>query len=67
TGSNGLISYQSPTTDPQTLVVHNYDGPTIESSKVVNPACHDIDAFRPEQGVRCIPSLSPRRRGRPPT
>ncbi|CAJ2669182.1 unnamed protein product [Trifolium pratense] len=28
TGSNGLISYQSPTTTPQTLVSHNYDGPT---------------------------------------
>ncbi|KAK2413197.1 hypothetical protein QL285_035930 [Trifolium repens] len=32
-GSNGLINYQSPTTDPQKLVALNCDGPTTESSK----------------------------------
>ncbi|MCH96567.1 hypothetical protein A2U01_0017554 [Trifolium medium] len=34
-GSNGLISYQSPTTNPQKLVALNYDGPTNEPSKYI--------------------------------
>jgi hypothetical protein len=32
-GSNGLINYQSPTTNPQKLVALNCVGPTTESSK----------------------------------
>ncbi|CAJ2669187.1 unnamed protein product [Trifolium pratense] len=66
TGSDGLISYQSPTTHPQTLVAHNYDGPTIHFSKVY-PPCFAQARYRPVEDVKCIPRIFPGRPGRPPS